>query len=62
MIMPDSIEKLIVSFGEFLPFIHSKLGIVLYNALPFNTIKGLVIGAVTMLVYKRLTPVLKGRI
>lgn len=56
------LEQLIASFGEFLPFIHSKLDVVLYNALPFNTIKGLVIGAVTMLVYKRLTPVLKGGI
>lgn len=56
------LEQLIASFGEFLPFIHSKLDVVLYNAIPFNTIKGLVIGAVTMLVYKRLTPVLKGGI
>lgn len=56
------LEQLIASFGEFLPFIHSKLDVVLYNAIPFNTIKGLVIGVVTMLVYKRLTPVLKGGI
>lgn len=52
--------QLIVSFGEFLPFIKTKLDIVLYNAFPFNMIKGLVISAITMVIYKKLTPVLKG--
>ena len=47
--------------GAFLPFIHTKLDIVLFNALPFNILKGLVIGDFTMLTYKRLTPILKGR-
>ena len=47
--------------GAFLPFIHTKLDIVLFNALPFNILKGLVIGGFTMLTYKRLTPILKGR-
>lgn len=54
------LDQLIASFGEFLPFIHSKLDIVLYNAFPFNLLKGLVIGAVTMVIYKRLSPILKG--
>ena len=54
------LDQIIEAFGEFLPFIQSKLDVVLYNAFPFNLIKGLVIGAVTMLVYKRLRPVLKG--
>ena len=54
------LDQLIASFSKFLPFIQTKLDVVLFNALPFNIIKGLVIGAITMLVYKRLTPVLKG--
>ncbi len=54
------LDQLIASFAEFLPFIHTKLDVVLFNALPFNFLKGLVIGGVTMLTYKRLTPVLKG--
>lgn len=54
------LDQLIASFGVFLPFIKSKLDIVLFNALPFNIIKGLVIGAITMITYKKLTPVLKG--
>ena len=45
-------EQLIAPFAEFIPFIHTKLDVVLYNAFPFNVLKGLVISGVTMLVYK----------
>lgn len=54
------LEEIIAAFGEFIPFIRTKMDVVLYNAFPFNVIKGLVITAVTMLVYKKLSPVLKG--
>ena len=55
------LDQLITSFAEFLPFIRTKLDVVLFNAFPFNLLKGLVIGGFTMLTYKRLTPILKGR-
>ena len=55
------LDQLIASFGEKIPFIQSKLDIVIYNAFPFNLLKGLVITAVTMLVYKRIRPLLKGK-
>ena len=55
-----ALDQLIASFGAFLPFIHTKRDIVLFNALPFNILKGLVIGGFTMLIYKRLSPILKG--
>lgn len=54
------LDQLIASFGAFMPFIHTKLDIVLFNALPFNILKGLIIGSFAMLMYKRLAPVLKG--
>lgn len=54
------LEEIIAAFGEFIPFIHTKMDVVLYNAFPFNVIKGLVITAVTMLVYKKISPVMKG--
>lgn len=56
------LEQIIASFGEFIPFIRTKLDVVLYNAFPFNLLKGLVISGVTMVVYKRLRPALKGRL
>ena len=54
------LDQLIASFGAFIPFIKTKLDVVLYNAFPFNLLKGLVIGVFTMLIYKKLTPILKG--
>ncbi len=54
------LDQVIASFGAFIPFIQTKLDVVLFNALPFNIIKGLVIGAFTMIIYKKLTPILKG--
>ena len=33
------LDQLIASFGEFLPFIKTKLDVVLFNALPFNILK-----------------------
>ena len=47
------LDQLIASFGEFLPFIKTKLDVVLFNALPFNILKGLVIGAIAMMIYKK---------
>ena len=55
------LDQLIASFDEFMPFIKTKLDVVLFNAFPFNLLKGIGISIVTMLLYKRLTPILKGR-
>ena len=55
------LEQLIASFGAFIPFIHTKLDVVLDNAFPFNLLKGLGLSFITMLLYKRLSPVLRGR-
>lgn len=54
------VDQIVASFGELLPFIKTKLDVVLYNAFPFNLLKGLVITAFTMLIYKRIRPLLKG--
>ena len=40
--------------------IKTKLDVMLFNALPFNILKGLVIGAITIIIYKKLTSILKG--
>ena len=55
------LDAMIEAFAAFVPFIDSKLDIVLWNALPMNILKGLVISIITMLLYKRLSPLLKGR-
>ena len=58
MVMP--LEQLITSFGVFIPFIKTKLDVVLFNSLPFSLLKGIAVSVITMLLYKRLSPILKG--
>ncbi|MDR0852601.1 MAG: ECF transporter S component [Clostridiales Family XIII bacterium] len=55
------IDEIIKSFGEFMPFIQTKLDVIIYNCVPFNLIKGALISLVTVLLYKRISPILKGR-
>ena len=50
----------IASFAEVIPFIQTKLDVVLYSALPGNILKGLIVSVITMLVYKRVSPAMKG--
>ena len=53
------LDQLIAAFGEFIPFIQTKLDVVLYNVLPFNLIKGLGISLITLgLLLPKLTPIL----
>ena len=54
------VNALIASFSEFIPFIHTKLDVVLLNAIPFNMLKGIGISIVTLLIYRRLIPVFRG--
>ena len=42
-------------------YTKTKRDVVLYNAFPFNLLKGLVITVFTMLIYKRIRPLLKGK-
>ena len=56
------LDQVIAAFAEFFPFIHTKLDVVLYNALPMNILKSGLIAFVTMFLYKPLSPILKGRI
>ena len=53
------LEQLIQAFGEMIPFIKTKLDIVLYNAFPVNVIQGILVSVVALLVYKPLSGLLK---
>ncbi len=56
MFMP--IDEVIAAFGQILPFIKTKFDVCLYNALPGNIFKGLVISLFAMFIYKPLSPIL----
>ena len=40
----------------------AKMNIVLYTILPFNLVKGAVVSIITLLIYKKISPLLKGRV
>ena len=42
------IDQIIDAFAEAIPLIHTKLDVVLLNALPMNIFKGFVISLLTM--------------
>lgn len=54
------LDQLIASFSTWIPWIKTKFDVVLYNALPFNFMKGLVVSTVTIAVYQKIAPALKG--
>lgn len=60
MFMP--MDEMIAAFAEFIPIIKTRLDICLYSALPTTFGKGIVVSAITFLLYKRLRPLLKGAI
>lgn len=53
------LDALIASIAEFIPFIHTKLDVVLWNAILFNLLKGLGSVLVALVVYPKLTPVIR---
>lgn len=55
-------DAIIASFGVLVPIIKTKLDVILFSTIPFNLFKGALISAVTFLLYKRLSPFLKGGI
>lgn len=53
-------DQIIAIFAEFIPFIKTKFDVCLYSAFPSTVFKGIVVSAITFLLYKHLSPVLKG--
>lgn len=53
------LDQVIAMFGQIIPFIHTKLDVVLYNVVPFNLLKGLAIALVTLPLYQKLARVVQ---
>lgn len=51
------LDQLIASFGQSIPFIRTKLDVVLFSAFPFSLLKGIGISLATIPLYKRLAPI-----
>lgn len=55
------LDELIAAFSAIVPWIDSTLDVVLWSIIPSNLCKGAVLAVLVMLIYKPLSPVLKGR-
>ncbi len=55
------LDQVIASFGAFIPFIKTKLDVVLFNCIPFNLLKGIVISVVCVVLYRYIEPLLLKR-
>jgi riboflavin transporter FmnP len=53
------LTAIIKSASEFVPFIKTKLDVMIFTIFPFNLIKGTIISIITFLLYKRLKPLMK---
>jgi riboflavin transporter FmnP len=58
MFMP--MDTILDMFNQVVPFIHTQFEACLFSALPGNLGKGLVISLITFVLYKHLSPILKG--
>lgn len=54
-------ETIIAMCQKILPFVDNQVKVILLSVTPFNVLKGILISIVTYLLYKRLTPIIKGK-
>lgn len=60
-VMGIPMEAIVAMCREILPFVDNQLKVILLSVTPFNLLKGAVVSLVTFLLYKRLTPLLRGK-
>ena len=54
-------EAIIGMCQKVLPFVDNQWKVILLSVTPFNILKGLLVSLVTFLIYKRISPLLRGR-
>ncbi len=56
-----SMEAIIAMCSKILPFVNTEAEVILLSVTPFNILKGVIVSVVTFLLYKHITPIIKGR-
>ena len=54
-------DKIISAVGSVFPFVDSETKLLFLFVAPFNLVKGFLVMAITYLLYKPLSPILKGQ-
>lgn len=58
-VMKLPLETIIEMCSKYVPFINSKLDIILFTIVPFNFMKGFIISIVTLIIYKNISKLTK---
>ena len=59
-VMGLPMDAIIEMCRKILPFVDSEWKVILLSVTPFNILKGVLVSVVTFLIYKRISPLLKG--
>ena len=54
-------EAIIAMCQKILPFVDNQFKVILLSVTPFNILKGILVSFVTFLLYKRLSPLIRGK-
>jgi riboflavin transporter FmnP len=55
-------DEVIGAFNKIFPVVQTQFDAILFSILPFNLVKGLIISAMTFFLYKKLKPIMLGKI
>ncbi len=56
-----SMDIIIAMCSKILPFVDTTAEVILLSVTPFNLLKGIFVSVVTFLLYKHITPIIKGK-
>ena len=54
-------EAIIGMCQKILPFVNNQWKVILLSVTPFNLLKGVIVSVITFVIYKRISPLLRGR-
>ncbi len=60
-VMGIPMEAIIGMCQKILPFVNNQWKVILLSVTPFNILKGVIVSVVTFIIYKRLSPILRGK-
>lgn len=60
-VMGIPMEAIIGMCRKILPFVDNEWKVILLSVTPFNVLKGVIVSVVTFVIYKRISPLLRGR-
>lgn len=61
LVMGIPMEAIIGMCSKIIPFVDTEAKVILVSVTPFNILKGVIVSVITFLLYKHLTPIIRGK-